>query len=100
LKLDDRHTTTVLINHELQTHRRLELSLNALAATDLHVRPSLADRFCFPRSRAPRTNLKNHKRHVVAMTFVQRFLRTMRLAIVRDMQRGDLMRTKRLNLRG
>lgn len=47
-QLDDGHTATVLITHELRTHRRPESSLNARATTDLHVRPSLADRFCFP----------------------------------------------------
>lgn len=76
LKLHDGHTTTVLINHELQTHRRLESSLNALAATVLHVRPSLKIAFAFQDRGRRERNLKNHKLHALAMTFMPRFLRS------------------------
>jgi hypothetical protein len=76
----------------------------------LHVRPSLADGFGFDRlaslpsaflDRGRREQeLKKHHRHALAMTFLQRFLRNVRLC---DGPQHALLRvtqSKGLNLRG
>lgn len=58
--------------HELQTHRLLGSSLNALVAS-IARSPVLVDRSCSPDRGAPRTKLKKHNRRALATTLCNDF---------------------------
>jgi hypothetical protein len=99
-QLDDGHTATVLINVSYQLiadwNRRLTRSppLSCTFARHSRIASAFQDRG------RREQNLKNHKRHALAMTFVQRFLRSVRLSDDDGHAVRKAIQSKGLNLRG